>query len=268
VQQQQHIGVCGGLLGGGLAAMLALTECQKMGTSITSTYLSSPVLDWSFPGSVPVSTPSKTGTFKASKVSKATAPASSWDRISPSQALRPSDLLSARTALFRKLENTLDPFASPLLFLRTPLVSYNEEEAEDDAAEQETQHEKEREGRLHETQSVLRIARVPLHHRHHPPAHSGLQIPRVHIAVDPDSILYDQAWEFARLLRRSVMNSERGAGQRYLDDQREGQIDGKGGNDAVTEEARIEAEKRISFDEVGIEDAVKSMGKWAAGLSE
>ena len=235
-----HIGVCGELLGGSLAAMLALTECEKSRSSITSAYISSPILDWTFPDSVPLAVPAKS---KTSKVSKTATPIPSWNRSNSKQGLKTSDLLTARAGLFQHLQNTLDPFASPLLFLRTPLVSYDEDEKEEN-----------------ETEKMLRITRVPLHHRRHPPSHSGLEIPRITVAVGSTNILYDQAEEFVRLLRRSVMNSQRGAGQRYLDGEEE--------DDAVTEAARIEAEKRIIFDEIGVEEVVKSMGNWAANLSD
>ena len=219
--------------------MLALTECPKTGRSIKSACITNPILDWTFPDSVPQPAPPK-AKAKASKASKL-ASVPSWERLTSNDKLKPSDLLAARTLLFRQLENTLDPFASPLLFFRTPLVSYEMDE---------------------EADATLRIARIPMHHRRYPPAHSGLQIPQIRVSVDKDYVLYDQAAEFVALLRRSVMNSERGAGQRYLD--------GEDESDAAIEDAMMEAKRKISLEEedVGIENAVESMGRWAAGLSE
>ncbi|KAL8810104.1 MAG: hypothetical protein Q9223_007822, partial [Gallowayella weberi] len=71
--------------------MLALTECTP--TGITAAALGNPIVDWSSPIQHPISTDPN-----------------SLDR----------DLNSLHSSSFTKPEHRYDPFASPLLFFRTP----------------------------------------------------------------------------------------------------------------------------------------------------
>ncbi|KAL8783782.1 MAG: hypothetical protein Q9213_004398 [Squamulea squamosa] len=165
------LGVCGELAGGSLAAMLALTECKTNG--ITAAALGDPIVDWSSPLRLPTS--------------------SSSDVDSPNRSLK-----NLHTTCFAKSEHRYDPFASPLLFFRTPAYELptpslygssfspgpKEESSDSDGA------------------SMLVPRRRS--HRKHPPLGSGLRLPMTRIDVRTDFALKDQVLEFAELLQRGV----------------------------------------------------------------
>jgi acetyl esterase/lipase len=80
----------GKLIGGGLAAMLALTECRTGRPGVVAAALRDPAVDW--PG---------------------------LDDADDGADDMTSTLLGLRKQLFRKPEQYFDPFASPMLFLRS-----------------------------------------------------------------------------------------------------------------------------------------------------
>lgn len=96
--------VCGELVGGGLATMLALTECRIGQPGIVAAAVNNAVLDWveldeSDDGRTPYTAP------------KASAGNATTDLNDP--------LAQLRNEVFRKPDHYFDPFASPLLFLRS-----------------------------------------------------------------------------------------------------------------------------------------------------
>ena len=98
--------LAGSHIGGALAASLALTEYE----SISSVDIVDPIVDWCMldehAGSLP----------PAHGKSKRALPPIDW----PAVAEAARALLNARTKLFPTPSTYFDPFASPMLFLRTP----------------------------------------------------------------------------------------------------------------------------------------------------
>jgi len=54
-----QLGVCGELVGGSLATMLALTECQRNKHHIIAAAVNNPIVDWVFPGDLPLAPPAE-----------------------------------------------------------------------------------------------------------------------------------------------------------------------------------------------------------------
>lgn len=122
-----RIAVCGELLGGSLAAMLALTECRALDPhGVCAAVLGNPVADWTAMHNLPPTnsdpaaarTAELTSTGKAKK--KKPGPKDSWAEASSTNVVSPSSLLKSRGAFFRTPADYFDPFASPLLLFRTP----------------------------------------------------------------------------------------------------------------------------------------------------
>nr|POF17893.1 hypothetical protein CFP56_13305 [Quercus suber] len=105
-----HVGrvaVCGELIGGGLAATLALTECRSGQVGVVCAGLNAPVVDWvdlDELGDPEAPTPRGKNSMQ--------------ERAPPTTGMT-EDLLQLRKHLFRKPEHFFDPFASPLLFFRS-----------------------------------------------------------------------------------------------------------------------------------------------------
>ncbi|KAL8675096.1 MAG: hypothetical protein Q9168_000467 [Polycauliona sp. 1 TL-2023] len=172
-QPKKRIGVCGELAGGSLAAMLAITECNP--NSITAAALGNPIVDWSSPLQPPASNESN-----------------SLGR----------NIKNLHTNSFAKPEHRYDPFASPLLFFRTPAYElptpslYGNSfppSASPNAA----------------STSSSELVTRRRSHRKHPPQGSGLVFPATRIDIGSDFMMRDQAIEFAELMQRSVKLYER-----------------------------------------------------------
>jgi acetyl esterase/lipase len=137
-----RLGVCGELVGGGLATMLALTECRAGSKRLAAAAVNNPILDWAFPFGLPATEEEaalkdedifQTGNDllnwwnqleakEANSTLKKTTPvpASSWEAYADSPILPTTTLLRAREAFFRKPEDYFDRFASPICFFRSP----------------------------------------------------------------------------------------------------------------------------------------------------
>ncbi|KAL8766434.1 MAG: hypothetical protein Q9209_006810 [Squamulea sp. 1 TL-2023] len=170
-QTIKKLGVCGEFAGGSLAAMLALTECKTNG--ITAAALSDPIVDWSSPIQLP--------------------PSSSSDIHSLSR-----DLKDLYTTSFAKPEHRYDPFASPLLFFRTPAHELSTPSLYGASFPLESKAESS------DSDATSRLVPRRRSHRKHPPIGSGLRLPMTRIDVRTDFGMKDQAIEFAELLQRSV----------------------------------------------------------------
>ncbi|KAL8845460.1 MAG: hypothetical protein Q9176_000096 [Flavoplaca citrina] len=169
-QPKQRLGICGELAGGSLAAMLALTECNPNG--ITAAALGNPIVDWSSP--LEPRMPSDSDSFNRS-------------------------IKSLHTSSFAKPEHRYDPFASPLLFFRTPAYELPT------TSLYGTSFSPAANGELAKANDLSRDL-VPRRrsHRKHPPVGSGLVLPATRIDVGPQFMMKDQATEFAELMQRSV----------------------------------------------------------------
>ncbi|KAK5109477.1 hypothetical protein LTR62_007037 [Meristemomyces frigidus] len=195
-----HIGrivVYGELIGGGLAAMLALTECRSGQPGIVAAALRNPVIDW-------VDLPLDTAVDRENR---------GYD--SPQSLDTVHQLVRVREQLFTKPEHYFDSFASPMLFLRsvgqdipsrvhqqpalddmTQLMLHNREEYGDYTA---TAKEAQMAAEADSVQSQPQRKRAKLY----PSPTLGLRLPAFHIHADKTSPLHPQAEEFARRLKQS-----------------------------------------------------------------
>ncbi|WPG98600.1 Hypothetical protein R9X50_00139300 [Acrodontium crateriforme] len=101
--RSQHVGrivVCGELLGGGLASMLALTECRATQPGIVAAALSNPITDW-------VGLDECAHSTRSSRRTQFAAPSLE------------TELSTLKTQLFPNPTSSFDPFASPILFFRS-----------------------------------------------------------------------------------------------------------------------------------------------------
>ena len=193
------LGVCGELIGGSLAAALALTECHTHRTGIRVAALGNPICDWTQMHSSLNDDMSKKlarGKEEAlEKRRKVSSVEDSFTAFAMNPTLPASSLLTARTNLFTLAEKYFDPFASPLLFFRTasselpfdylsPTLSPTFSDAEQQPSTE-----------------WIRRRRA---HRRHPPMGSGLGIPKTRIDVGEECALRDQGWDLVDSMRRSV----------------------------------------------------------------
>ena len=118
-----RVGICGELFGGSLAAALALTECHTRKAGIRAAVFGNPITDWT--AIYPVAKPGQEENaplqpFK--KKRKAVAAKVSWEAFAKSPLLSSAAVLKARNTYFTAPEDYFDPFASPLLFFKTPMT--------------------------------------------------------------------------------------------------------------------------------------------------
>ncbi|KAF2802387.1 uncharacterized protein BDZ99DRAFT_454726 [Mytilinidion resinicola] len=142
-----RLGVYGELVGGGLAAMLALTECKLGSSRIGAAAVNNPVVDWVFPDELAaIIKPDSSPVYEAQDESYGSdslmdwwaqqeaeevatpkppkrapkAAKSSWKDYAHNAALPTSALLESREVFFKKQEDYFDRFASPICFFRSP----------------------------------------------------------------------------------------------------------------------------------------------------
>lgn len=178
-----RVGVCGELVGGSLAAMLALTECHTPGISAAA--LGNPIVDWT-----------ALHPLEASKEPEVTPDVKFTNQHRDLQdkiAMSMESLLTLRGDYFSKSEKYHDPFASPLLFFRTPSSDLPLEYAPAQSSDSEPNPE--------EVVSDFFKKRRSL--RKYPPTYSDLIIPNIRVYVGKESVLRDQGFELVDLMRRS-----------------------------------------------------------------
>jgi acetyl esterase/lipase len=195
------IGVCGQLVGGSLAAMLALTECRIGQTRVAAAALNAPVLDWVFP-SVSHETPSRVDDFDENRIPEAKKSRgrrkkkieSSWEEFRTSKTLPASSLLKARNALFKTADSYFDPFASPIHFFRGPGIEVP---------------------LSHEPDSPVSTP-VPIRksRRAYPPTASNLTLPATRLSIGDSNVLLSQGKEYTDTLQmrwiKGSLNVKRG----------------------------------------------------------
>jgi acetyl esterase/lipase len=237
-----RIGVCGQLVGGSLATMLALTESRMGEGSVAAAAVNAPVVDWVFPEPDFIESENESDNERGDLVEDDSAPRNfkfkskkklkkptSWELYRNNAALPASFLLNARSKLFRRPAHYFDPFASPTLFFRSPgadvpipVTDFPSEE-EDDAIE---------------TVSTTR-RKV---HRTFPPTASSLRLPDMRISVGYESPLYDQNEELVRLLRRSIFRRSQKQSSQVYD-----RFEEESSEEEMTKSALADAERRIEF---------------------
>ncbi|KAJ4983664.1 hypothetical protein SVAN01_10822 [Stagonosporopsis vannaccii] len=145
-----RLGICGELMGGSIATMLALTECRVGESRIAAAAVNNPIVDWVFPDDLPLVSPAELpepasneetsfpaeedmlASFKAVKVGELAkekakrrrkpkaAPLTSWQAWAHSSVVPTLPLSEMRSVLFRRQEDIFDRFASPVHFFRSP----------------------------------------------------------------------------------------------------------------------------------------------------
>ena len=196
--------VCGELVGGSLASMLALTECQLGRTGINTAFVSNPICDWV---SMQESDTKLQHIVNASEDTMSPRPALRQSHrrkggpVVPSLALFASNaclpsssLFTARSSLFKDPSSYFDPFASPSLFFRTPGASPSVSHESDESSPSSRPDD-------HVEDKVTLTARKA--YLKYPPSHLALRLPPFRIEMGAQNPLRDQVEEFANLLSRS-----------------------------------------------------------------
>ena len=195
---RRKLGVCGELIGGSLAAMLALTECHLGKQGISAAALGNPVSDWTALFLEIQSASSVNQSTRRDKASSAHQLNSSASASITNDSPTMQSLLTLRKKLFRKQEHFFDPFASPMLYFRNPsfdlpieLPSYLAKLSTPDIS-------------ISDTDSSEATTKKRRSHRKYPPLSSGLRLPKVRVELGNDSILKSQGMELAELMQRSI----------------------------------------------------------------
>jgi acetyl esterase/lipase len=257
--RSEHVGrvcVVGELLGGSLATMLAVTECRKGEPGVVAAAINNPLADWVQPDDE----------------LELTSPKSSLAKFGQKHAgLEIDDLLRARGNYFLKPETYFDPFASPLLFFRTPgtTIPLDRRSEVDDldllsAIEREDFH---RQQMLLSGMSNVSLQEIASGvapgieelrpsmrkaSRLFPNKNLKLELPSFYFSTGNTSPLSDQAQELSHTLRKSVIRQYRAAfsnrsgfGHKMLMDHEAEQMDEEQRLEKKAEEA--EADEKVSM---------------------
>lgn len=194
--------------------MLALTECHGHKQGISAAAICNPVGDWT--ALIPTELdPLRSREKEAALISwppDESAVAHGWttaEGLSHSQTratsdgleegpLSVDDLLTLRKSFFTKPEKYFDPFASPLLFFRTPSSEIPRETSPNNSAS----------NILEEEEPPAGLGKKRRSHRKYPPTGSGLLLPHMRVEVGKENGLRDQGIELVELMRRSYARSE------------------------------------------------------------
>ena len=180
--------------------MLALTECHKdKRGAIKAAAVGNPIVDWTalvedvdsdLLGGAPLA---QKATSKKKKALLSKSMGGSNNAVPPTL----SALRILRSQSFRKPEKYYDPFASPLLFFRTPRYAF---------PGASTTESVETEYPLFPDEIAVEpeLVKVRMSHRAYPPTGSGLVLPRLRLEVGEGSVVRDQGMEFTELWRRSL----------------------------------------------------------------
>ena len=254
------IGICGELVGGNLASMLALTECYDGKPGISAAVLGHPIVDWTslFPSTedavprttAPLEDPLYPQIPGTQDIAFSKSSAGSLANADPNGAISVDSLITLRSTLFAKPETYFDPFASPLLFFRTPgydlppdpsaYVGLRTNGANDD---------------LEPKDPPLPPVKKRRSHRKYPPGSSSLRLPRLRVEVGKENALRAQGLELVELARRSVGLWEEGGKATIWED------DGTTKLEANVGTKRVELVER---EELGLwgEREMAEIGQW------
>lgn len=239
-----RLGVCGELVGGSLATMLALTECRLGESRIAAAAVNNPIVDWAFPDELPVVDPSelpepmapdetsfpadedimgslqvvaeKKPARKIRKRSPKTPPLTAWQRYGDNKTIPTLTLSAERDILFRRPHDYLDRFASPIHFFRSPHAQLLFPQQDDMFASRQPDEVLDIEAQmsLHHYNSVNQqaspapdlpvLSRCRAYARNYPGAGTKFGLPNWSITTGAESPLLDQAAELTKVLRRSV----------------------------------------------------------------
>lgn len=209
----RRIGVYGELIGGGLAAMLALTESHIGRSGIGAAAIANPVVDWTFPDTVANHQlehdedehVDREMIRKRKQPSKASI-MDSWTAFGQKGPISANDLLSLRKRIFSKPEYYFDPFASPLLFFRTAGTDIPPEDSPTPDPDPSSP--------VPEDEPATKRRKA---HRRFPPLGSGLRLPKMSVRLGDESLLRDQGVALVDLMRRSIVLHERPSSNKFSD---------------------------------------------------
>ncbi|KAF4549737.1 Hypothetical protein D9617_20g027930 [Elsinoe fawcettii] len=216
-----RIGVFGEGIGGGLASMLALTECHSKGHGITTSAVHEPLLNWVLPEESALEKQ-----IEDTSVSKRKKSSSNLSKPLDADMLR--SLISTRSECFKGPGDWFDPFASPLLFFRSsnapiPLTDPNapvDEFSELSALNQQNFFKQQR--ILSALNSAPGLIDTPIRRiededngsvlkksaRRYPRVDSDLTLPTFRLSTGPTRFWQAQVEEFSRYLRRSMIRTD------------------------------------------------------------
>ena len=228
-----HIGVCGELVGGSLACMLALTECRMNG-GVGAAAVGNAIVDWTSLFAADNGSPASTDQGERITIN-AKHTAAKTVLHGRGRLLSNNTLLHLRSNFFDRAEKYFDPFASPLLFFRTPaseVPSY----LSSVAAEKQS----------FEEDMSLPPSKKRRSHRRYPPAGSALRLPHMRIEVGAENELGHQGADLAEALRKSI---------RYWEESSYGACD----RDALLRRIQLVKSEKIGL---WAEHDMSSLGEW------
>ncbi|KAK5124966.1 hypothetical protein LTR85_001156 [Meristemomyces frigidus] len=270
-----RVAVCGELVGGGLATMLALTECRIGQPGIVAAAVNNPVLDWTEIDDSDDHHPSFQ--LPGSAVGDAT------DLSTP--------LSQLRKQVFKKPEHFFDPFASPLLFLRSAGRDVPPAPPETPLDDMDILSLIERQDFYRQQQALSAISSQPYGatrdrdagnavdglakrktSKRYPSAALGLRLPPCHISSGGASPLSEQASDLTQRLRKSYLRQADAAdfGRKVLEDDEIERLDEEEKAERRARDAEIRGKAKITECEgLGLWDNSKEgrsrvleMAKW------
>ncbi len=256
----KKLGICGELVGGSLASILALTECHVGKPGISGAALGNPIVDWTsmFPNTEDAE-PHPTTASEDSLYPKLPSIqsmvsvkgiANNPAKADPNVSVSMESLISLRSTLFSKPETYFDPFISPLLFFRTPghdlppdpsaYIGLGLNASDDDP-------------QLNDPS--LPPVKKRRSHRRYPPATANLRLPKLRVEVGKDNALRAQGLELVELARRSVGLWEEGGKNSFWDEDGTTKLENGVGKE------RVEVVEREDLGLWG-ERAMAEIGQW------
>ncbi|MCJ1314176.1 hypothetical protein MMC25_007856 [Agyrium rufum] len=259
LSSKQRLGVCGEVIGGSLATMLALTECHAYKVGVGALAVGNPVTDWTAMHVDPNSALKTRNVVheeqleKVKKARKNPESDNSFLEFAADPQLPASALLLLRSTMFTKAERYFDPFGSPLLFFRTPSSELPSDYDGNGLDEVKISFE--------EMMGVYQWARKRRAHRRYPPSSApGLRIPNTLIEIGEENVLRDQGWDLVDAMRRSV--------ELYEDDRRDNRGVVMTGVESQDERARRALGRVQMRMKTGVgmwsEDDLVNVGRWFA----
>ena len=164
--------------------MLALTESRSLMQGVHAAAIGNPIVDWTA-----LFTP-KTNTAPVLAEGLVNNP--QQDAIVERAPTTLKSLLTMREKLFTKAEKYHDPFASPLLFFRTPSSDLPTEFGRLDL-----------EGDVNTSHQTTEAIKKRRSLRKYPPRGSDLVLPHMRVDIGKENVLWDQGVELIDLMRRS-----------------------------------------------------------------
>ena len=190
----------GELEAGALAAMLALTECNPTRSHISAASMFNPILDWT--DVIPEDRDMVPEDLTADSISHSQDTEAFNKMPTPSM----SALMARRREIFLKPEHFFDPFASPLLFFRTPCFDLPYKYAHPALLASTEASER---GAASTDGSTTPLQRKRTYDRRFPSSDSETIFPPMRLAVSEDWMLKRQSLELQQRVGKSLRRQER-----------------------------------------------------------